>query len=453
MLADSASLALGDQHSVILKHDGSVWSTALTVGPVPSRSEGKQFVRVIASGAIGAAAGSAFSMVVKKDGTIWAVGRNYQGQLGDGTRFRKQDNEFFFVHTITGAKTVAAGSAHSMVLTQEGRVLGTGWNKYGQLGDGMGLGRTRFFEIISSEAKGVATGDIHSIILKQDGSVWAAGRNYNGQLGDGSKADRSSFVKVMSSGAVHVAAGGYHTVVIKEDGSVWTTGSNEYGQLGGGPVNDRAEYLQVVSNGAMAVAAGGRHSLVLKQDGSVWTTGYNVYGQLGDGSSTSMSKFSHVISDGVQGVAAGAFHSMVIKQDGSLWATGLNKDGQFGDGTTKSKKSFVRVATFGNGAGGTLHDQTHKHGLNVPYSIHIASYLLLNRLSVLFNLRVLLPCENYIALNSWLCSYNECIRHDCDRTNRWWALASSRYNALPFTELSDLKHDLACLNGCSFSNI
>ena len=32
------------------------------------------------------AAGSSHSMVMKQDGTVWATGKNYYGQLGDGTR-------------------------------------------------------------------------------------------------------------------------------------------------------------------------------------------------------------------------------------------------------------------------------------------------------------------------------------------------------------------------------
>ena len=32
------------------------------------------------------AAGEYHSMVMKQDGTVWATGKNYYGQLGDGTR-------------------------------------------------------------------------------------------------------------------------------------------------------------------------------------------------------------------------------------------------------------------------------------------------------------------------------------------------------------------------------
>ena len=132
MLADVVRLALGDQHSMILKQDGSVWSTPIHLRGLAYGDN--RFAQVILSGATAVAAGTGFSMVLKQDGSFWAMGRNYHGQLGDGTRMRQ--DKFFFVQAIPGAKAIAAGASHSMVLTQEGSVSLAGSNKYGQLGDG-----------------------------------------------------------------------------------------------------------------------------------------------------------------------------------------------------------------------------------------------------------------------------------------------------------------------------
>ena len=338
-------LAPGTFHTMLVMHDGSVWSTG-----VEADDRSANFVQVIPRGATAAAACNYNSIVLKQDHSVWTAGQNSNGQLSffDGSSTSR--GKFFFVNIIPGATAVAAGGYHSLLLTQDGCVWATGWNKYGQLGDDSADDRSTFIRVISDAAKAVAAGDSHSIVLKGDGSVWATGRNYNGQLGDGSRVDRSTYRKVMAGGAAEVAAGGYHSMVLKQDGSVWATGWNEYGQLGGQLAEDWVEYVQV-SNGGTAISLGSRHSMVLKQDGSVWATGHNEYGQLGDGSTRNSNLFVQVINTSQQAtaVAAGAFHSMVLNQDGSVWATGSNRDGQFGDGTTASKRFFVRLEPFRNG--------------------------------------------------------------------------------------------------------
>ena len=41
------------------------------------------------SGVLAIAAGYSHSLVLKRDGTVWATGYNYYGQLGDGTNTNK----------------------------------------------------------------------------------------------------------------------------------------------------------------------------------------------------------------------------------------------------------------------------------------------------------------------------------------------------------------------------
>merc|ERR1719201_904458 len=235
-----------------------------------------------------------------------------------------------------------------MVVKQDGSVWGTGANSRGQLGDGSQIRKRRFVQVIDSGAyaqpgvqviysgaKAVAAGRAHTMVLKQDGTVWATGYNYYHQLGDGSTTSRSNFVQVINS-IVAVAARSAYSMVLKQDGSVWTTGSIRAG------IENR-RFVQVIDSGVKAMAAGYDHSMMLKQDGSVWTAGDNFRGQLGDESTNGRSKFVQVIDSGVTAVAAGEYHSMVLKQDGSVWATGGNSAGQLGDGSRIRKNRFVLI--------------------------------------------------------------------------------------------------------------
>ena len=81
--------------------------------------------------------------ILKSDGTVWAWGRNYSGNLGDGTvgdvfnksipvQVKGADGEGY----LTDVVAVAAGNLHSMALKVDGTVWTWGANSYGKLGDG-----------------------------------------------------------------------------------------------------------------------------------------------------------------------------------------------------------------------------------------------------------------------------------------------------------------------------
>ena len=52
--------------------------------------------------------------------------------------------------------------------------------------------------VVHAGAKAIAAGDTHSMVLKTDGTVWTTGWNIRGQLGDGTTRDKRNFVKVLS---------------------------------------------------------------------------------------------------------------------------------------------------------------------------------------------------------------------------------------------------------------
>ena len=343
----------------------------------------------VVSRSLSLGAGHTLALQPKLNNSVWGTGDNGFGQLGINKTSAMSVKNFVKV-LPGGAKIVAAGGRHSMVLMHDGSVWSTGSNKYGQLGDESNTDRDHFMQVIPSHAKAVAAGARHSLAVMKDGSVWATGYNRHGQLGDGSKSDSNKFLEVMSLGARTVAAGIEHSLVLKLDGSVWATGENKYGQLGDGTTglkssliqvisageNDYAQrgdgsehfeggFVKVMSDGAKAIAAGSRHSMVLKNDGSVWVTGDNDYGQLGYGSVYRKSSFVEVIFSGVKAIAVGYDHSVVLKQDGSVWATGRNNLGQLGNRNYKSSRftnTFLKVFSSGAKvvAGGGYHSMVLK---------------------------------------------------------------------------------------------
>ena len=97
--------------------------------------------------------------------------------------------------------------------------------------------------------RSVSAGRDHSIVLKKDGSVWATGYNKYGQLGDGSETNRQVFVQVISGGVQVVAAGSFHSMILKEDNSIWATGSNVYGQFGDSSTTSQSTFVRLLPFG------------------------------------------------------------------------------------------------------------------------------------------------------------------------------------------------------------
>ena len=133
-----------------------------------ARLHGTQSCGVVVFG--GLSLGAGHTLIAKHDGTVWATGVNNYGQLGiDPEKNAMISNAAMILSG--GAKGVAAGSRHTMVVKQDGSVWCTGRNIYGQLGDGSNIDRHAFVQVIPIYAKAVSAGTTHSLVLMQDDSV------------------------------------------------------------------------------------------------------------------------------------------------------------------------------------------------------------------------------------------------------------------------------------------
>jgi alpha-tubulin suppressor-like RCC1 family protein len=282
-------------------------------------------------------AGNGFSMFIGQGGSLFATGYNSFGQLGDGTTA----NKFTPVHIMNGVVSVASASFgnYTMILKQDKTLWATGNNLCGQLGTGDTSDVKTPVQVMSGVSV-VRAGNSHTMCLKQDGTLWAMGRNLEGQLGVGDTINRKTPVQVMT-GVSAVSTGDLFTMILKQDSTLWTTGYNRFGQLGAGDSLNRKTPIQIMS-GVLAISAGVSHSMILKKDNSLWAVGLNSLGELGTGDIINR-KIPIQVMSGVLAVSAGGFHTMIIKQDNTLWATGVNREGELGDGTTVNKSTPVQV--------------------------------------------------------------------------------------------------------------
>jgi alpha-tubulin suppressor-like RCC1 family protein len=329
--ATGSDLAAGQDASVVLKPDGTVWSWGLggsgQMGN-SSTSDSALAIQATISGVKAVAAGASHTVALKTDGTVWAWGANSYGQLGNGTNIPNMQTLPVRVGTLTGIVAVAAGEFFSAAVSSTGVVWTWGRNDAGQLGDAS----TAAFKSSPvnpknfSGANAIAAGNRHVLARKTDGSLWAWGANANGQLGDNTQTNRNKPVAVSGIASVAaIAAGNDHSLAAKTDGTAWAWGSNAQGQLGDGTFNGpRLVPGQVTSLvGIVQMAAGNNHSLAVSNDGQAWTWGSNNGGQMGTGAVGGNQPLPLALSPyPVARVDGGTAYSLAITDDGTVWSWG-----------------------------------------------------------------------------------------------------------------------------------
>ncbi len=202
------------------------------------------------------AAGDNHSLVLKADGNVYSFGRNNYMQLGNGTTsdsnkpVKVSDNlESGFTNGTV--KEIAAGNNHSLIVTIAGNVYSFGRNNYGQLGDETGGDTTNNNNknkpvkvannpesgFINENVKEVAGGINNAFIITTEGYLYSFGDNDFGQLGDGTTISKNKPVKVLdnpeegfTNGTVkEIGVGDYHVLITTTEGLVRSFGANSNG--------------------------------------------------------------------------------------------------------------------------------------------------------------------------------------------------------------------------------
>jgi len=255
------------------------------------------------------------------------------------------------VYSVSPA--ISAGSAHSLVLANDGTVWGWGSCGSGQL-DTTSTCSSSFAlpqKLNITRSSAISAGFGYSVILKDNGTVWTSGSNNLNQLGHAPSAslapvDNLSEIKI-------IAAGFYHALAIRNDGTVWAWGKGLSGQLGNGQYLNSATPVQ--STGALAgkvitaVAAGTDYSLALDNSGKAYSWGTDNSGQLGNSTGDDTTPSPTVIGSlsGISVLGAGQEQSFAVGTSGSTfgaYAWGFNSDIQLGTalGSPKQLPTIIK---------------------------------------------------------------------------------------------------------------
>jgi alpha-tubulin suppressor-like RCC1 family protein len=245
---------------------------------------------------------------------------------------------------------VSAGAEHTCAVTTSNQLFCWGRNYWGQLGNGTKTTSNKPILISSTGIKQVASGDDFTCALLTSGGAQCWGYNYYGLLGNNSTTDSTIPVNVSNlAGATAIWAGDEQVCALVGSGlKCW--GNNMRNQIYSGECmrtyNDGCTTprdLAGFTTGVASASLGTQLICVLKTNGDVFCSGYNDYGQVGIGSrGQQAASSSAVVSNAISiGAAVSGYHVCAVISGGGVKCWGYNSYGQLGDGTTTDRYSPV----------------------------------------------------------------------------------------------------------------
>ncbi|GKC09348.1 ultraviolet-B receptor UVR8 [Tanacetum coccineum] len=244
---------------------------------------------------------------------------------------------------------IAAGEAHTLALTGDGKVYSWGRGTFGRLGNASEVDQLIPTKIHFHVNKilAISAGAYHTIALA-DGQLGVDGDNslvpYLVQMpisDDGSVTKNETTLKISS-----VKAGGMMSLAIDDVGCLWMWGncpvqdtSNE-GGFSFGPTPTPIRAWNFNGHSVVKVACGSEHIVALVNGGEgsrivlytwtesvCWTFGRGDNGQLGHGT-TKKSLYPEIVKGLPENVIlisvdCGLFHTSVVSSSGNVWAWGM----------------------------------------------------------------------------------------------------------------------------------
>lgn len=262
------------------------------------------------------------------------------------------------------AKRVAAGRAHTLVLTDNGIVFTLGNNAYGQcarpvIPDEKYSGSDLIYRLSTETFKNqriidVVCGQDHSTFISESGAVYSCGWGADGQTGLGhynnTYEPRLVEGDIKNEKIVKVACTADCVLALNDKGEIFGWGNSEYGQI------SQAEGVQQISlpvhlkfdgvGKIVDIASGGSFCMILNDSGDVFVWGFGI---LGLGPQVDYCEKPTLIpptlfgrnafnpTSRVLSVSCGLNHLTAINSDNDLFTWGRNKFACLGLGHDKDQ--------------------------------------------------------------------------------------------------------------------
>ena len=400
-------IASGARHSLAIDSSGKVYawghnssgqlgnnSTVNALTPVAVQAPADKNIIQVSGGGWSGASSSALT----SNGTVYSWGRDFDGQLGDGT------NNDSYVPVITTINLVDTPSIPTHVMAKPGDTTATiSWQapivsggqnitgyvlQYQVIGASSwttvnvvaaatshtttGLTNDQTYRIRLAAKTTAGTGDFSNVVLVTPHAKPAI-TNVSpaiGPIAGGQNVTITGTNFVLKNKKImQTVNGNGYSLALSADGTVYAWGRNEYGQLGNGvtatnspiPVAVKTTGTSMDGKTIMQVAAGATHSLALATDGTIYAWGKNEYGQLGNDSTINSPipvavKTTGTPMDGkkIIQIHAGYEHSLALASDGTVYTWGRNNYGQLGKNDATDAHIPAAVQTLGTPMAGKI---------------------------------------------------------------------------------------------------
>lgn len=241
---------------------------------------------------VASSSGSSHTICLGDDHSIWGFGSNKFGQLGINESWNGEKiSPFPQKLLLNDIFTISSGGNYTFALDCNGDLFSTGLNDHGQLGHGNYVNYASFTKIrfaLPEDVKfiSIASGTIHTLLLTSNGTVYGTGTTANGRLGSAAKLRYCTIPsKFKLNQIIKISCGFRHSMFVDEDYNLWACGFNTNGELGIGNRDSVVIEIKLREN-INSISQGGSHSIFHDfKEQEILVSGLNISGQLGIGSS------------------------------------------------------------------------------------------------------------------------------------------------------------------------
>jgi alpha-tubulin suppressor-like RCC1 family protein len=303
--------------------------------------------------------GTSHSSALTSLGRLFMWGKNYNGELGDGTTANSSkpidiSKQFEFIQGERIIQT-SLGSEHSSALTSEGRLFMWGSNGDGELGDGTTKNRRKPLEITKNFKLNISE-FIILVRINQSISSALTSRNRLFVWGENNESrykpvDVTSNLGLQDGETILDINVELWLIYILTSNSRILYYSYEYGMISF--KEDLSNKISLVVGEAINQISFERfHYGVLTSLGRLFLGGNNESGQLGDRTRNYREKpvditlnFNLIEGEYIKTVSLGSMHSSALTSLGRLFMWGENYNGELGDGGEKNRLTPLDITS------------------------------------------------------------------------------------------------------------